>query len=147
MGADINAPDERNFTPVFVAFKGHVESARMLLERGAVIDIRNRYGETPLHQALRWEDIELVRLFLEHGADPSLANRCGKHDVTQTARLIVSTHATVYFEPSNTQPNYPSGLTVGPLASGLKKSPLLRRKGTPRTGVTIFPTLKAQPSA
>jgi hypothetical protein len=74
-GADINAPDERNFTPVFVAFKGHVESARMLLERGAVIDIRNRYGETPLHQALRWGEIELVRLFLEHGADPNLANR------------------------------------------------------------------------
>jgi ankyrin repeat protein len=47
----------------------------MLLERGAVIDIRNRYGETPLHQALRWGEIELVRLFLEHGADPNLANR------------------------------------------------------------------------
>ena len=77
-GADINAPDERNFTPVFVAFKGHVESARMLLELGAVIDIRNRYGETPLHQALRWEEIELVRLFLEHGADPNLANRYGE---------------------------------------------------------------------
>ena len=74
-GADINAADERNFTPVFVAFKGHVESARMLLDRGAVIDIRNRYGETPLHQALRWGEIQLVRLFLERGADPNLANR------------------------------------------------------------------------
>jgi ankyrin repeat protein len=74
-GADINAPDERNFTPVFVAFKGHVESARMLLERGAVIDIKNRSGETPLHQAVRWAEIELVRLFLERGADPNLANR------------------------------------------------------------------------
>jgi ankyrin repeat protein len=77
-GADINAPDERNFTPVFVAFKGHVESARMLLERGAVIDIRNRFGETPLHQALLWTEIEVVRLFLEHGADPNLANRYGE---------------------------------------------------------------------
>ena len=74
-GADINAPDERNFTPVFVAFKGHVESARMLLERGAVINITNIFGETPLHQAIRWGEIELVRLFLEHGADPNLANR------------------------------------------------------------------------
>jgi ankyrin repeat protein len=74
-GADINAPDERNFTPVFVSFKGHVEDARMLLERGAVIDIRNVYGETPLHQSLRWGEIELVRLFLEHGLDPNLPNR------------------------------------------------------------------------
>ena len=67
MGADINAPDERNFTPVIVAFKGHVESARMLLERGAVIDTRNRYGETPLHQALLWAEIEVVPRRSESG--------------------------------------------------------------------------------
>jgi hypothetical protein len=73
-GADINAPDNRNFAPVFVAFKGHVESARMLLERGGVIDIRNTFGETPLHQSVRWGKVELVRLFLEHGADPNLPN-------------------------------------------------------------------------
>jgi hypothetical protein len=73
-GADINARDHRKFTPVFVAFKGRVEDARMLLERGAVIDIRNGFGETPLHQAVRWGKIELVRLFLELGLDPNLPN-------------------------------------------------------------------------
>jgi ankyrin repeat protein len=46
----------------------------MLLERGAVIDIRNHFGETPLHQSVRWGKVELVRLFLEHGADPNLPN-------------------------------------------------------------------------
>jgi ankyrin repeat protein len=88
-GADINAPDWRNFTPVFVAFKGHVQSARMLLERGAVIDIRNQYGETPLHQALRWGEIELVRLFLEHGADPNLPNR---YDATPYGMALLFEH-------------------------------------------------------
>ena len=60
---------------MFVGFKGHIESARRLLEHGAVINITNSFGETPLHQAIRWGEIELVRLFLEHGADPNLANR------------------------------------------------------------------------
>ena len=74
-GADINAGDYRNHcTPVSIAFRGHVEDARILIERGAVIDIRNMDGETPLHQSLRWEKIELVRLFLEHGLDPNLPN-------------------------------------------------------------------------
>jgi ankyrin repeat protein len=76
-GADINAAGKRNITPVFVAFRGHVESARMLLERGAVIDIRNIFGETPLHQSIRWGRIKLVRLFLEHGADPNLPDNDG----------------------------------------------------------------------
>jgi hypothetical protein len=73
-GADINATGSQNYTPLSVAFRGHAESARMLLERGAVMDTRNSEGESPLHHAVRWGEIELVRLFLEHGADPNLVN-------------------------------------------------------------------------
>jgi len=85
-GANINAPDGRNFTPIFVAFKGHAEDARMLLERGAVIDIRNQFGETPLHQSIRWGQIELVRLFLDHGADPNLPN---EYDATPSSMALL----------------------------------------------------------
>jgi ankyrin repeat protein len=40
----------------------------MLLERGAVIDVRNNFGETPLHYAVGNGNIQIVRLLLEHGA-------------------------------------------------------------------------------
>jgi ankyrin repeat protein len=73
-GADINSADYKKFTPVFLAFKGDVTSARILIERGAEIHIRNIEGDTPLHQAIRWGEIELVRLFLKHGANPNLPN-------------------------------------------------------------------------
>jgi ankyrin repeat protein len=71
-GADINARDDDDYTPLYFAFKGHVESVRMLLERGAaaVINLRNTRGETPFHHAARLRHVEIVRLYLDHGADP-----------------------------------------------------------------------------
>ena len=75
-GADINAG---NYTPLSrAAFAGHVEFARMLLERGAVIDAPNGIGETPLHWAARMGRIEVVRLLLEHGADVNARNTWGE---------------------------------------------------------------------
>ncbi len=73
-GADINARDDDDYTPLYHAFGGHVESVRMLLERGAaaVINIRNTRGETPFHHAARLRNAEIVRLYLDHGADPRL---------------------------------------------------------------------------
>jgi ankyrin repeat protein len=69
-GADINARDNDDYTPLYFAFGGHVESVRMLLERGAVMDIQTKQGETQLHRAARLGNVEIVRLYLEHGADP-----------------------------------------------------------------------------
>ena len=93
-GADINARDKRDYTPVFMSFRGHAKDARMLYERGAEIDIWNIYGETPLHQSVRWGAIELVRFFLEHGLDPNrrsvhntnpydIASWCGMREIVE----------------------------------------------------------------
>ena len=73
-GADINAADNRNNTLVSVAFRGHIESTRRLIELGAVIDIRNSQGNNSLHMSIRYGSIEHVRLFLDLGLDPNLPN-------------------------------------------------------------------------
>jgi ankyrin repeat protein len=72
--ADIDARDERGWTPLYWAsddryFKdGSV--VRLLLERGADVHARaDKDGSTPLHEASRYGALEVVRLLLEHGAD------------------------------------------------------------------------------
>ena len=42
-----------------------------LLARGCSLNQPNRLGNLPLHEALCWENVDVVRILLEHGANPS----------------------------------------------------------------------------
>jgi ankyrin repeat protein len=73
-----NAWAEDGFQPLGLAsFFGHVEPARLLLERGADVNSasRNDFKVAPLHSAVAEKDAdlryELATLLLEHGADPN----------------------------------------------------------------------------
>ena len=73
-----NAWADDGFQPLGLAsFFGHVESARLLLERGADVNSasRNDFKVAPLHSAVAEKDAdvryELAALLLEHGADPN----------------------------------------------------------------------------
>jgi uncharacterized protein len=66
------------FQPLGLAsFFGHVEAARLLVERGAEVNSasRNDLKVMPLHSAAATGDpdarYELAKLLLEHGADPN----------------------------------------------------------------------------
>src|SRR5438067_3400457 len=77
-----NAFGDDGFHPLGLAcFFGHVDAARLLLERGADVDAlsRNEHIQTAaIHAAAAAEGkdesvrYELVKLALEHGADPNL---------------------------------------------------------------------------
>src|SRR5438477_1212571 len=77
-----NAFGEDGFHPLGLAcFFGHLEAARLLLERGADVNAlsRNEHVQTAaIHAAAAAESkdettrYELVNLALEHGADPNL---------------------------------------------------------------------------
>jgi ankyrin repeat protein len=77
-----NAFARDGFHPLGLAcFFGHVDAARLLLERGADVNAlsRNRYIQTAaLHAAAASENkepnvrYELCKLVLDHGADPNL---------------------------------------------------------------------------
>ena len=73
-----NAWAEDGFQPLGLAsFFGHVEAARLLVERGAEVNSasRNDFKVMPLHSAVAEKDpetrYELAALLLEHGADPN----------------------------------------------------------------------------
>ena len=73
-----NAWAEDGFQPLGLAsFFGHVETARLLVERGADVSSasRNEMKVMPLHSAAATGDAdtryELAKLLLEHGADPN----------------------------------------------------------------------------
>jgi ankyrin repeat protein len=56
---------------------GNIEFARMLLERGALIDVRGYYGRTALHHAAMKNKVQIARLLLEHGADVDARDEYG----------------------------------------------------------------------
>lgn len=73
-----NAWAADGFQPLGLAsFFGHVEAARLLVERGAEVNSasRNDMKVMPLHSAAATGDpdarYELAKLLLEHGADPN----------------------------------------------------------------------------
>jgi len=81
--ADIDARDQRGWTPLYYASGGHFfkddSVLRLLLERGADVNARaDGDGFTPLHRASADGAPEVVRLLLEHGADVEAVNVDGK---------------------------------------------------------------------
>ena len=51
------------------AFNGHLDVCRLLIDKGAHIEAKNRYGRTPLHYAAANGHHEIVRLLYDLGAD------------------------------------------------------------------------------
>ena len=77
-GADVNAQDRNNWTPLYLAaWNGRVDFSEMLLDHGAAINARAGNGETPLYKASEKGHVDVVRLLLEHGADPNISDSHG----------------------------------------------------------------------
>ena len=69
-GMDVNARSPYGATALsFVSDKGHIEVARLLIERGADVNVRDTfYGEVPLGWAADKGHVEIVKLLLDKGA-------------------------------------------------------------------------------
>ena len=77
-GADVNAQDDDQTTPLLLAIRQKMyDIARVLLVRGAEPNVKNWEGKTQLHLLLEGDFVDdddipgLVRLLLERGADVS----------------------------------------------------------------------------
>jgi hypothetical protein len=68
-------------TPLLSAiYYGEIDAVRLLLESGAQVNHVNRYGNTPLDQAIKYtagDGQEIVRLLLKYGADPDMEDQYG----------------------------------------------------------------------
>ena len=83
-GADVNAKDARDETPLmYAATVVSMEAMRFLLDQHADPNVQNLAGAT----ALIWSATDLAKtgLLLDHGADPNLATKKGR-----TALLVAA---------------------------------------------------------
>ena len=60
------------------AYHGHLAICRLLIDKGALLEAKDRYGWTPLHLAADRGHVEIVRLLCDHGADVEARNRWGR---------------------------------------------------------------------
>ena len=51
------------------AFNGHLDVCRLLIDKGAHIEAKDRYGRTPLHFAAGRGHHEIARLLCDRGAE------------------------------------------------------------------------------
>ena len=75
----INALGGDSDYPLVAALRNrHIQVAELLLQHGANVDGRGKYGMTPLHQEIGYHNypmLSAVRLLLEHGADVNAQKR------------------------------------------------------------------------
>jgi ankyrin repeat protein len=73
MGANVNARTNGQQTPLHgvASMRGNVEIARMLLDEGAIVDAKNRYGITPLYSAIFNNHMDVARSLIDRGGKVS----------------------------------------------------------------------------
>ena len=102
-GVDVNYSDPYfDWTALIFAVKyGHIESASLLIEMGADVNIFNKYGRTALISAVEEDDIEMVKLLIEKGADVNAEvyynrtplNTALKNDFIEIAEFLIQSGA------------------------------------------------------
>jgi len=80
-GADVNMPANNGFNvyPIHsaVAIKNY-NITKMLIDAGAIVNVKQQAGFTPLHAAAQQGDIEMIILLLEHHAEVDVRMEGGK---------------------------------------------------------------------
>ncbi|KAK4770827.1 hypothetical protein SAY87_031359 [Trapa incisa] len=79
-GVDVNFKDIDHRTALHIAAcQGLTEVATLLLERGAQVDSKDRWGSTPLADAIYYKNEDLIKLLEKHGAKPPMVPMHVKH--------------------------------------------------------------------
>jgi ankyrin repeat protein len=105
---DVNSPgfDDKS-TPLHVASsRGYMKVACILLDHGADVAARDKFGLTPLLQACRKRHVQVAHILLDHGADPSAKAKHGwtpLHEVSSGGHMELARTLVVRGANVNTQ--------------------------------------------
>ncbi|MDQ7055680.1 MAG: ankyrin repeat domain-containing protein [Persephonella sp.] len=80
-GADVNARDKNNYTPLLRAVsRGNLKIVKILVEYGADINAKEKFfGYTPIHIAAMKGYTDVLIFLLKKGADPNVRDKYGIH--------------------------------------------------------------------
>ena len=85
-GADVNARDDKLWTPLMFAAAGsHLDVVRHLVDKGADVNAKGKWGYTPLMWAALNGHLDVAACLLEHGADATV-----RDDRGATARMFAT---------------------------------------------------------
>ena len=71
----VNTRGGHFITPLIAALaRRHFQTAELLRQNGADVDVQGEIGRTPLHSAAWYGDFEMVRVLLNYGADVNARN-------------------------------------------------------------------------
>ncbi|MFI5343712.1 MAG: ankyrin repeat domain-containing protein [Chlamydiales bacterium] len=119
----VDYADCEGVRPLHLAFDPqhfNPEIVEHLIEAGAIVDMRDNAGETPLHKAIRLQCREGAQLLLYRGANPNLLNAA---EVSSIDLAMLTPHYAQALSLMNTtQLMSTSQLTLDEEASGLKSS-------------------------
>jgi ankyrin repeat protein len=91
-GADVNATDERDYTPLNIAaLNGRKEVAELLIANRALLNPVDVKGLSPLHYAASAGNLEIAKMLIDKGAQVNAQSR----DYTQEAGWVTVSGTTV----------------------------------------------------
>ena len=71
------------------AVQGQVEVVRLLAERGADLNVREKSGSTPVMRAAKQGQVKVVLLLAERGADLNMKEKSGMTPVNVQLKVTV----------------------------------------------------------
>lgn len=92
-GSDVNVRSENFKTPLMIAasdLSATVSTIKLLLDAGANLDLKDKWGKTALIYAIENENEALVELLLTRGADVGLKDQNGHNARSYAANTLFS---------------------------------------------------------
>ena len=79
-GADINElSPQTNISPLsWATMMGHTDAVKLLIQRGADLNVRQEDGGTPMHIAVALGRAEIAEILIKEGADVTAKNKAGQ---------------------------------------------------------------------
>jgi ankyrin repeat protein len=82
---------------------GNVDMVKFLVSRGADVNVKDNYGQTPVQIAAQLDDVQIIIHLVSHGAEINIKNSIGKtplhdavaHDQFQIVNYLVSQDAEI----------------------------------------------------